>query len=378
MAVQSSWRWLVYRGGPWWFRWPVRILLLAICIGCMFISYDSEVGGDCRIVPSASRGARAQIADEIVEVHVSEGDWVETGQILATLAVRDEKAAVAMSEAALGKAKADLKLLREGAREETITIAKEELDMATVELEFARSELKRTEDLEKKEAASTRELDKAKQRFELAEKKISTAKENLERLEDGAREEELAAAEAEVKRIEAKLHHDKELVGLGKIRSPIAGRVVTPNMEEREGQNVNVGDLIAVVYDDSNLCVEVAADQEAAPLVKPDMPVSIRLHGTNGSLVTGRVAAVSPSLAGEAQFGVERIRTDREIWAHETIQDDNDLHARIYVEIDEHEKQLRPGMTGYARIVVDSGRLWEALARPVKRFFRVEVWSWLP
>lgn len=378
MAVQSSWRGLVYRGGPWWFRWLVRILLLAICVGCAFVSYNREVGGDCLIVPSVSRGVRAQIADEIVKIHVEEGDWVEAGQILATLAVRDEKASVAVTEAALGKAKADLELLRTGARPETILIAEEEVNMATVELEFARSELKRTKDLEKKGAASTRELDKAKQRFELAEKELSTARENLERVKSGAREEEIIAAEAEVERIEAQLEHSKELVSLGEIKTPIAGRVVTPNISEREGQNVNVGDLIAIVYDDSTLCVEVAADQQAALLVEPDMPASIRLHGTNGCLMTGRVTAVSPSLVGEAQFGVERIRTDRETWAQETIQDDKDLHTRIYVEMDEHEEKLRSGMTGYARITVDSGRLWEALARPIQRFFRVEVWSWLP
>jgi multidrug resistance efflux pump len=356
----------------------VRLLILLACVACAFIPYHHEVGGKCRILPLAARGVRAQIDDEIVQIHVNEGDWVEAGQLIANLAVRDEKAAVAMAEAELEKARANLQLVQIGVRPEAIAIAEKKVHMAQAQFELARSDLARMEQLEKENVAATQELERARKQYELAESGLAAAQEGLERVKSGAREEEVTVAAAEVSGIEARLAHTQQLVALGNIPAPIAGRVVTPNIREREGQYVHEGDLIAIIYDDSKLRVEVAADEQAAILVQPDMPVKIRLSGMDGRLVTGRVGMVSPSLMGDTEFDVERIRTDRETWTQEAVQDDEGLHTRIYVTLDDQGEQLRPGMTGYARIVVGSDWLWEALARPVVRFFRVEVWSWLP
>ena len=35
-------------------------------------------------------------------------------------------------------------------------------------------------------------------------------------------------------------------------------------------------------------------------------------------------------------------------------------------------------MTGYARVVVSEDYFWSVLGRTLARFFRVDVWSWLP
>jgi hypothetical protein len=52
--------------------------------------------------------------------------------------------------------------------------------------------------------------------------------------------------------------------------------------------------------------------------------------------------------------------------------------VRILVNLDEANPKLLAGMTGEARVVVDEDFFWDALWRPIERFFLVEVWSWLP
>jgi hypothetical protein len=50
----------------------------------------------------------------------------------------------------------------------------------------------------------------------------------------------------------------------------------------------------------------------------------------------------------------------------------------VEVELDDPPADLVAGMTGEAKILVSANPLGMSLLRPVIRFFRVEVWSWLP
>jgi putative peptide zinc metalloprotease protein len=51
---------------------------------------------------------------------------------------------------------------------------------------------------------------------------------------------------------------------------------------------------------------------------------------------------------------------------------------RVYVKLDDAPTGLVSGMTGYSKIEVGTETLWRAMSRPVVRFFRTEVWSWIP
>jgi multidrug resistance efflux pump len=376
--VSSKLGYLVSRGGPWWVRWPLRILVLLGVVACGFIPYNFEIGGSCRTVAPLQRGIRAQISAEIIEVHVDEGDWVQPGDPIVTLAVRDEKAAVAIGLAQLDRAKAELDLLRNGSRPEEIVIAEQKAELWRVRLEFAQSELTRLRALDKQNAAGAAEVDDAQKSYDIARNALIAAEENAQRVRAGAREEEIRAAEAEVRRLEAQLAHNQELVSLGHITAPIAGRVVTPNIKERIGQTVKEGDLIAVVHDTSRLRAEVRAHESAAAHIKPGMCVKVRLNGLGGRLVKGSVRSISWTAMEEAGFELDRIRSDEESRLEESLSDARDRYVRVYVDLAPYNEDLIAGMTGNARIVVRSDRLWRALARPTLRFLRVEVWSWLP
>ena len=374
----NTFRWLVRGGGHWWIRWPIRLAVLAGLVAAAFIPYGREASGQCRIVPAAQRGVRAEITGTINLIHVSEGDLVEAGMPLVSLIARTERANVEMTEAALAGAQADLALLQAGSRPEVIAMTAEEVELRRIQFENAETELRRVRRLFENKTASEDELTEAQDERDGAERVLRIAQEKLETVQAGAREEEIDAAKAEVARLEAQLAHHRELLELHVIRAPIAGRVVTPHIQERAGQYVEPGDLIAVVEDTSRLRAEVLVPETSAGQIAPGMPVKVRLWGLDGQLMTGRVTAVASVAADYATLAVAPVRSDREARLEESLESAEDRYVGVLVELDSIPDGVLSQMTGTARIVLGDDRLGWAIARPIVRFFRVEVWSWLP
>ena len=363
----------------WWVRWPIRIALLCLLIALGFIPYSYEISGECRLLPHAQQGVRAQVADEIVTVHVNEGDWVEAGDPIVTLSGREIAASLDAVAAELEAAKAQLALLEAGTREEEIEIARQEIKRWDVELTYQETELARIQRLIADGASTEEELDRIRRQRALTQQSLALAKSELSLLEAGSREEEIAVARAQIRALEARRDYDETQKGLLEIRSPIAGRVVTPYLSQRLGQTTEEGDLIAVVQNEHPLRVEIAADQAATVMATAGMTVKVRLTGLDGELIHGRVTGKAPFNQPQKDFGADPFRTDREIYIEQSLERQRDEYfTRVYADLEPTDLELAPGMTGYARIVVGQGILWSAIWRPIGRFLRTEVWSWLP
>ncbi|CAA0102523.1 Uncharacterised protein [Halioglobus japonicus] len=358
--------------------WLLRLSFVGIVILIGFVPYDYEISGEVRLMPIAQQGIRAQIDDEILAVHVKEGDLVQEGDLIATLAGREERAAVQTTQAELAAARAQLELLEEGTREEDITIARQQVEEYRIQQKFQRSEVERLKVLDQNSYARKKDLDETVMRLNDATNSIALAQANLERAISGPRPFEISAAQAEVSRLEALLAHNKVMLSLCEIRTNLSGQVITVNTSDRVGNTVAPGDLILVVQDTSSLEAEIAAEESAAGRIEPGMPVEIRLRGLDGELLTAQVTRVSMNAVKESDFQVDLFRTDREAQLELQRQTKTDKKIRIYAALEEQDEGLVPGMTGTARIYISSGTLWGALAKPVLRFFRVDVWSWLP
>ncbi|MBX7165573.1 MAG: HlyD family efflux transporter periplasmic adaptor subunit [Pirellulales bacterium] len=365
-------------GGPWWIRWPIRLGLLAGIVACGFIPYPIEVGGEFRLVPKSECGIRAPLAGEIAEILVEDGQTVAAGDTIATLMGRQEKSNVAMTEAELDKARADLALLHAGTRPEPIEIAEHKVALAQSSVDYYQSELDR---LEKLSAQTITEQQRENTRYQhdQAIKMLASAQAELNGLKVGPRQEEILAAEAQVKKLEALLAHHREQLALTKIITPIAGHVVTGNVKERRGQHVEPGDLIALIQDSSELRVEIACGEDAAPQVTPGMKARLHVTGLDGDELLATVERLGDRALDGAEVMQDRYRSDRENLAEATLHQEGVHYIRVYAVPDANQPELKPDMTGYARITIQQDtRLWEALWRHLRRFLMVEAWSWLP
>lgn len=371
-------RWIIRGGGKWYIRWPLRLIVLAAIVACGFIPYKHEVGGEFRLVPAAEYGLRAQIPSEIARIAYREGDQVEAGAVVVTLAAREQRTNVDVTRAELERAKAQLDLLKAGTRQEKIEKATQEMELAQRRVDYYAEELARIKDLANTNTLTRSELENAQFEYDSAEKMLAASREELAELKAGPRDEEIREAEAEVNRLKALLASYEDEVELAQIKSPIAGQIVTANVERRTGQYVHPGDLIAVVQDTSELRVEIAATEDAAVLIQPGQEVKLRMWGLDGELLLATVQRVASSAVGGSELAVDGIRTDRESLAQNALARNDDQYVRVYAQLEEPPGGLLPELAGYARVVVDEGNFWQAVARPIVRFFRVDVWSWLP
>jgi hypothetical protein len=95
--------------------------------------------------------------------------------------------------------------------------------------------------------------------------------------------------------------------------------------------------------------------------------------------LTGKVVSVGDRAARRTVVTAAPARTDREELQEDLMRTgDEPSFIPVVVELDRHQVALAPGMTGYARIVIAPDYFWNVLKNPVMRFFRIDVWSWLP
>lgn len=374
----EEFRLLIRAGGKWYVRWPLRMLILLALLLIAFLPYSHEIAGEGRVVPEYRRGIRAQVTAELVAIHVDEGDLVRAGDLLATMTDRDVGADVATTIAELDEAIAEHKLLLAGLLPEEIAVLEREVDRYQIEVEYQKAEVARMERLVEDGIRSQTELDQQKRLRDSAEQRLEAARQTLARGRIGARNEQIAAAEAKIEGLRAQLKFHEEQAGLLQVRTPVAGRVSTPFVQERLGQVAQEGELICVV-ESIDLVVEIGADEAAAARVIEGMDAEVRLRGLDGVPMHGKVIRVAQAVFDEREVQDYTVMSDRELLLRRPDPGfGRDTHVRVYVKPDGAVEGLVPGLTGYGRIKVGEEELWRAVSRPFVRFFRTEVWSWLP
>lgn len=366
-------------GGSRWFHWPIRWIVLAVIVAAGFLPYKYEIGGPCRIRANKEAALRSQLEDEIEQIYVDDGEMVEPGQLVAKLVARNERAELVVAQADVAYAEAHLKQVTTGPRPEDIAKAESEVARLKSQVTYWTAEHLRLEKLSSDNAASVTALQKALASRDSDMASLAGAEQELGKLNAGYREETVDEAEARLARAKAQLALQMEKLPLREIHSPIGGRISTRGVQLRVGQSVLVGDLVAVVRDPKSLELEMQADEAAAEEVRVGMPVKIRLRSLYGAYRTGKVTWVDVEASDEVAMSVDAYRSDRETRQEELrFTDTDDRCVRILVAFDEIDPDLLPGMTGEARVVVANDCFWGALAKPVVRFFLVDVWSWLP
>lgn len=337
-------------------RAQLTILAVATLILLAVLRLPLRVSGEFEVVPAENADVRAQVGGLVEEVYVREGERVAAGQPIARLSERDALARLHMVEAEIGEKRARLRMLRVGPRREEVEVARLTLAKADDRLRFGRAELERVRALAAALAASQTELEQAEERVAVLAKERDEAQAKLQALAAGSRPEEIAALEQDIRRSEAdRVRLDGDLARVIVV-APHAGVVVTPKLQERVGAFAEPGDLIAEVYALETVRAEIAVPEREFGDVRIGQRGALRLRAYPGRTFTGRVTAIA-SAADTARAVAGRT-------------------VRITIEIPNESGLLKPHLTGYARIECGTRTALDLLTRRVRRFVRVEFWSW--
>ncbi len=339
--------------------WRKRMIWLGFGVAFLIICllpYPFDVGGEFTVQPAARAEIRARTDGEIIALHIEEGDWVEEGDLLATLSNWNEKRDVAVREEELKKLRADLETLKYGARNEEVSLARQKIAAADLRVNAARSERERQRLLYESNTISEKALEIAENDYRIALVAKNEAEAGLALVQSSAQESEIAAAEATIARNEVDLEFSRLRLEYTNIRATVSGQIVSSLKERPVGAFLPAGELFTEIEDNRTITAEVDVPETEIAEVEIGAEVELRPWSAGGESVTGIVSKIAPK-AEERDFG--RV-------------------IRVSVDVPNSDGFMAVNMTGQAKISVGDRAVWQVFSRTLVRFFTVELWSWVP
>ena len=379
---------------------------------------DLDQGGQFTVLPERNADVHAEVSGFIDQVLVQEGQTVRPGDDLATISDRDLKAQREEVAAQVQAQQAKLLLLVNGPRPQEIAMAQDAVATATTRAQFTRKSFKDEKQLRAQRLASAEAaLKKAEtehtfaqknlRRYEelwragltaqkavddaqesvavkaneekvagaalemvrsdslaqvqgglaVSEKQLAEAQSKLRSLLAGSRPEEIAAARAELARLQAECDFLDHQIGLTKVVSPVAGVVATHRTRELVGKFVQKGDPILKVDELKTVTAEMSVPEQEVETVRVGQPVMLRTASYPGLVFSGQVTSIAPQASEPDAQQLER-------------------RFLVDTELDNSRDLLKPGMSGAAKIYCGKRSPFELARRRATRFLRVEFWSW--
>ncbi|MGD0730166.1 MAG: efflux RND transporter periplasmic adaptor subunit [Terracidiphilus sp.] len=139
------------------------------------------------------------------------------------------------------------------------------------------------------------------------------------------------------------------------LRSPIAGIVVTPNLQNAAGQHLDAGAPFAQVLDLDSAVFQIAIPQRDADLLDPGQAAAIKLDSYPQRTWRSKVSVVGPA----AQAG------------------EGDRTFTVEVPMQNADAILRAGMTGRAKIYIGWRPAGYVLLRRPALWIWQTLWNWI-
>ena len=400
--------------------WSMTALAVPFA-GVWFCPGDVTVVGDVEVRAGKNAEIRAQTDGLISAVHVQEGDQVAAGSSLVSLVHPERQTQLARIQSEIAGKRAELEELRSGVTAEEIQLAKaavatsqtaylhallkleEAKRMHEAQLRAAEADVRQADSARRLAAAEVRqherlltsgaisasELERLKGQLAEAEAKWDAARANValvqaNRLETLAEQpavahqkwkEEterlnvllaepkptaVAAIEAEIAGLVAQRDHLQNQLKQQNVSSLIAGTVTTPRMDELVHHQVNQRDLIAEVQELDFVKVDLAVPEHQIGNVVAGREVLVRVLAWPDREFRGEVTHVATAASEGSDTGGIRTFT-------------------VTTRIDNPTMQLRPGMTGKAKILTGRRHGLGSIALDhLARAVQVRFWSWWP
>ncbi len=272
----------------------------------------------------------------IVKLNFKEGDRVKKGDLLVEISHDLLDIQLRQSEAGVDLANAQLKLLRSGARKEDIKQSEDLMKQAKINLDLAKLDRDRAEELYRQDATTRKQFDDAKGRYDLALTQYNSTKENLAKVKTIIRPEEIEQAQANLKKAISMVDLLKQNIEDCRIFAPSDGFVSKKFIEEGENAVMGGSLLRLSVLETVNLVIYVPETDLAK--VKLGQNAEIKIDAFRDKVYTGKITFISP----EAEFTPKNIQTPEER---------TKLVFAVKIEIPNPQFELKPGLPADATIV---------------------------
>lgn len=215
-----------------------------------------------------------KVSNTIKNIPVNKGQFVRTGDTIASLDSRDFEISIRQISGNLNEAKANLKAMLAGARPEDIQALESKLSAAQAALDEATLQYSRFQELRSTGAVAAADLDSARSSFYEALGQVNSLEMELEKAMTGARQEDIKAMQARISSLEARLDEARSALDDSILRAPFDGYVSEKYVDNH--QNVTSGQPIVRLQNISRLEITVGIPEQL--MIQKDMIKSIHIR----------------------------------------------------------------------------------------------------
>ncbi len=328
-------------------------ILLVYMIWQQFNQPDTHalVSGNGRI-EATEINISSKLSGQLEEILVKEGDFVESGQILARIKVstlqahvREAQAQQRQAENAVITAQAQVAMrISEKSAAEAMVVQRK------TELTAAKNRLARTEILAKEGASSKQQLDDERADVQRVAAVLSAAKAQVESAEGAivAARSQVASAHSQVDAVKATIERLNFDIDDAQLKAPLNARVQF--RVAQPGEMIAAGGRVLNLIDLSDVYMTFFLPETVAGYIAMGTEVRIVLDVAKNVVIPAKVSFV----ADTAQFTPKSVETESER---------QKLMFRIKAKVDpellqNNIKQVKTGLPGIAYIKIDDSAVW--------------------
>jgi HlyD family secretion protein len=277
----------------------------------------------------------SKTSGEIKELRINEGERVKIGDTVMIIDTETLQLQLKQQESGAEMSRAQLDLLRNGARKEDILLAESSLNQAQINFNQAKSDLERLQKLYQTQTITKKQYDDAASHFDLMNDQLSSAKENFSKIKNYARPEEIKQAEAKLNQSRASADLIKKNINDSYIVSPLNGIVVKKYFEV--GETVSPMSSLVKISDLTNVELYIYVTELELGKIKLGQKAEVTVDAFKDKKFEGKVTYISP----EAEFTPKNIQTKDER---------TKLVFAVKIELPNPDFELKSGMPADARI----------------------------
>lgn len=288
------------------------LLLLAwalrnVVLGTPVASFPVRIGDLTQTVVASGRvitpervAIAAQVVGRVTRVAVKEGSEVVRGELLIELDASDARAALALAEAAIDLASAQLRALREV----ELPAATQNLHEAEANLRQAGSQLTRIRDLKTRGFVGQADLDTAQRNRDVAASQVGAARlQVITRQPDGSSS---AMAQATQAQAQATLAQATAKLAQYQILASASGILISRDVEN--GDIVQPGQVLMRLASAGQTQIEVQLDEKNLGKLKIGQPALASADAYPNERFAAAVAYINPGI--DATRGAVELRLD--------------------------------------------------------------------
>jgi HlyD family secretion protein len=298
----------------------ILIFVALTVLGDRYLNHSTDSNTYSGTIEGTEIPVQPELGGRIVELLVSEGQVIKTGDILAKLDDSQAKISLEVAKSQQTQAQAKLDDLLGGARAEEIqrlaslvTQAKANLSSLEPTLKFEEDNLANDQKLYESGAiskqvvdAQVNKLDTLKAQYQSAQASVNAAQASLNQAQAGYTQPTIQAQKAAVDVAAQSVKTAELAIDKLIIKSPAGGQILYKNVEA--GQVVNPGTTLATILDPNDLWIKIYIPGAKLSQIKMGGTVSIVADAYPEKTFKGQIQYIST----QAEFTPKNIQTKEE------------------------------------------------------------------